>query len=88
MTTLKMTSTLLFATALTAFMGVEIAVAGKTVMEKDYVGKVENLDRGHSGKEDLEPIDPSRFAGSGNTIAEGPPHGDSKPDCVPTGFGV
>lgn len=86
MTMVKMSVAFVVATVLCAFLGVQAAVAGTTVMEKDYVGNVENLNRiggGEPGREAIPGV-AARFAESVNTIAEGPPPGASEPTCVPS----
>lgn len=80
MTTVKMSVALVVATVLSALLGVQTAIAGTTVLEKDYVGNVENLNRvggGEPGRHAIPDV-ASRFAESANTIAEGPPPGASK----------
>lgn len=59
------------------------AWAGFTLIEKDYVGNVENLNKVGGGDASAATPDAARFAGSNNRIAEGPPPGASEPNCVP-----
>lgn len=80
----------LLAVALGVTLGAGTALAGKTILEKEYVGAVENRNKKGLGVgEDpfIEAIDgiAARLANSANSIAEGPPPGRSASDgCDPS----
>ena len=69
------------AVAISASLGTGTALAGKTLIEKEFVGAIENRNKTGNGKD----VDPgaaatstaARAAGSNNTIAEGSPPGRS-----------
>jgi hypothetical protein len=80
---MKILFTLASATVLSIALGIHPALAGKTLVEKDFVGSVENLNKVGGGDMSAASDEAGRFAGSNNTIAEGPPPGASSPDCKP-----
>lgn len=81
---------LVLATALSLVLGGGPATAGQTELLKEFVGNVENLNKvGGGSQAGVEAVGgvplASRFAGSANRIAEGPPPGHSSVEdgCVP-----
>jgi hypothetical protein len=90
---LRISNALILGMALGLLLGVQTALAGKTLIAKEYVGPVENKDRIGGGegeyfqKKDVVAISgvSSRFAESDNTIAEDSPAGDSNPTGNPNG---
>lgn len=60
------------------------ARAGVTLLEKEYVGGVENKNKQGGGDQSGATNGAARFAGSDNTIAEGPPPGGSGERCNPS----
>lgn len=73
-----------FALALSVVLGAQSALAGLTLIEKEFVGRVENLNKVGGGDASAASAQAARFAGSNNTIAEGPPPGGSEPACDPS----
>ncbi len=72
-------------------LGVQVADAGVTVLEKEFVGNVENKNKIGNGDQSAVETDLSgnplaaRLAGSMNSIAEGPPPGRSNYEgCLPS----
>jgi hypothetical protein len=59
------------------------AWAGKTILEKEYAGNVENRNKVGGGDSSAASDSAGRFAESHNSIAEGPPRGDSEMVCIP-----
>jgi hypothetical protein len=80
---MKITFVLKLAMVLSIALGVHPALAGKTLLEKDFVGSVENLNKVGGGDMSAASDEAGRFAGSNNTIAQGPPPGASE-DCDPS----
>jgi len=67
--------------ALSLMLGAQPALAGFTILEKEFVGNTENANKVGGGDASAATEQASRFAGSNNTIAEGPPPGDGGPDA-------